>query len=67
MPAPVNVPLLAGVSVTAAVITTSVLDRTRPKSRSKPALRSSRASIPAPKSASQETPFVVGNMVLATF
>lgn len=66
--------VVAGVSVTAVVAARSVLDRVRRSSEQKENAREIRGrmqteqSLPAVRnvqSASQETPFVTGNMVLA--
>lgn len=63
-----DIGLVAGVSVTAVVAATSLLDRSVRRrnrvvvSRVKPETRTALIR----RSASQETPFVTGNMVLAT-
>lgn len=63
----INIAIVAGVSVTAAVAATSLIDRTirREKPPVVAKVKPERTAVLFRK-ASQETPFVVGNMVLAT-
>lgn len=68
-PLPVDPVIAAGLSVTAAVTATAIIDRAfkrnEPKPRANKLTEAHRIRKPQ-VSASQEAPFVIGNMLLAT-